>query len=150
MIYENNEEKRSTLWRTVLTVSSVLIIIIAVFFIVKLFTGNPLEGKWTSEATGGTIEITDKDELIIQTEDQESSTIVRGFVDKKTKTLTVRGFVDKKTKTLTVGLSGEGPLDPEIEMIIGTGSYNYNVEQDTLTLTEREYGDQFVFERTGK
>ena len=89
MIYENNEEKRSTLWRTVLTVSSVLIIIIAVFFIVKLFTGNPLEGKWTSEATGGTIEITDKDELIIQTEDQESSTIVRGFVDKKTKTLTV-------------------------------------------------------------
>ena len=137
MIYENNEEKRSTLWRTVLTVSSVLIIIIAVFFVVKLFTGNPLEGKWASEATGGTIEITDKDELIIQTEDQESSTIVRGFVD-------------KKTKTLTVGLSGEGPLDPEIEMIIGTGSYNYNVEQDTLTLTEREYGDQFVFERTGK
>ena len=133
MIYENNEEKRSTLWRTVLTVSSVLIIIIAVFFIVKLFTGNPLEGKWTSEATGGTIEITDKDELIIQPEDQESSTIV-----------------DKKSKTLTVGLSGEGPLDPEIEMIIGTGSYNYNVEQDTLTLTEREYGDQFVFERTGK
>ena len=137
MIYENNEEKRSTLWRTVLTVSSVLIIIIAVFFVVKLFTANPLEGKWTSESTGGTIEITDKDELIIQTEDQESSTIVRGFVD-------------KKTKTLTVGLSGEGPLDPEIEMIIGTGSYNYNVEQDILTLTEREYGDQFVFERTGK
>ena len=33
MIYENNEEKRSTLWRTVLTVSSVLIIIIAVFFV---------------------------------------------------------------------------------------------------------------------
>ena len=45
MIYENNEEKRSTLWRTVLTVSSVLIIIIAVFFVVKLFTANPLEGK---------------------------------------------------------------------------------------------------------
>ena len=40
MIYENNEQKRSTLWRTVLTVSSVLIIIVAVFFIVKLFTGN--------------------------------------------------------------------------------------------------------------
>ena len=69
MIYENNEEKRSTLWRTVLTVSSVLIIIIAVFFVVKLFTGNPLEGEWTSESTGGTIEITDKDELIIQRDD---------------------------------------------------------------------------------
>ena len=137
MIYENNEQKRSTLWRTVLTVSSVLIIIVAVFFIVKLFTGNPLEGKWVNEATGGTIEITDKDELVIQPEGGESTTIVRGFVD-------------TKTKTLTVGLDGEGALDPEIEMIIGTGSYNYNVEQDTLTLTEREYGEQFVFERTGK
>lgn len=134
MIYENNEKKRSTLWRTVLTVSSVLIIIIALFFVVKLFTGNPLEGKWVSESTGGTIEITDKDELIIQPEDQQSATIVRGFVD-------------TKTKTLTVGLNGEDALDPEIEMIIQPGSYNYNVEQDTLTLTEREYGEQLVFVR---
>lgn len=134
MIYENNEEKRNTLWRTVLTVSSVLIFIIVLFFIIKLFTGNPLEGKWVSEETGGTIEFTDKDELIIQPENQHSSTIIRGYVD-------------TKTKTLTVGVSGEGTLDPEIEMIIQTGSYNYNVEQDILTLTEREYGDQLVFVR---
>lgn len=134
MIYENNEEKRSTLWRAVLTVSSVLIVIIFLFFIVKLFTGNPLEGKWISESTGGMIEFTDKDELIIQPEDQQSATIISGSVD-------------TTTKTLTVGLSGEGTLDPEIEMIIQTGSYNYNVEQDTLTLTEREYGNQLVFVR---
>lgn len=134
MIYENNEEKRSTLWRTVLTVSSVLIVIIVLFFIVKLFTGNPLEGKWISESTGGMIEFTDKEELIVQPEDQQNATIIRGFVD-------------TKTKTLDVELSGEGTLDPEIEQIIQTGSYNYNVEQDTLTLTEREYGDQLVFVR---
>ena len=134
MIYENNEEKRSTLWRTVLTVSSVLIIIIAIFFVVKLFTGNPLEGKWVSDETGGRIEFTDDNELIIQTEDQLSTNIVRGYVD-------------TKTKTLTVGLSGGGSLDPEIEQIIQAGSYNYNIEQDTLTLTEREYGDQLVFVR---
>ena len=36
MIYENNEEKRNTLWRTVLSVSSVIIIIIVVFFVVRL------------------------------------------------------------------------------------------------------------------
>lgn len=134
MIYENNEEKRSTLWRTVLTVSSVLIIIVAIFFVVKLFTGNPLEGIWVSESTGGTIEITDKDELIIRPEDQQSSTVIRGLVD-------------TKAKTLTVESDGEETLDPEIEQIIQTGSYNYNVEQDTLTLTEREYGDQLVFVR---
>ena len=32
MIYENNEEKRSTLWRTVLTVSSVIIFYCEAFY----------------------------------------------------------------------------------------------------------------------
>ena len=49
MIFKNSEEKRNTAWRTVMTVSSVLIVIIAAFFIVKLFTDNPLEGTWVSE-----------------------------------------------------------------------------------------------------
>ena len=66
MIYENNEEKRSTIWRTILTVSSVVIIIIAIFFIVKLFTGNPLEGTWVSEGSGDKIEITDDNQMIIR------------------------------------------------------------------------------------
>lgn len=129
MIYENNEEKRSTIWRTILTVSSVLIIIIAVFFIAKLFTDNPLEGKWVSEGSGDTIEITDDDELIIQPEEGGQVTVIRCNVD-------------TKTKVLTVG--GEGPVDSDI---MRPGTYNYNVEQDTLTLTEREYGDQLVFMR---
>ena len=63
MIYENNEEKRSTLWRTVLTVSSVVIVIILIFFIVKLFTGNPLEGSWVSEDSGAVLVIGDDGEM---------------------------------------------------------------------------------------
>lgn len=129
MIYENNEEKRSRIWRTVLTVSSVLIIIIAVFFIVKLFTGNPLEGTWVSEGSGDTIEITDDNEMYIHPEDGGEYTVIRCNVD-------------TKTKVLTVG--GEDAVDSDI---IQPGTYNYNVEQDTLTLTEREYGDQLVFMR---
>lgn len=134
MIYENNEEKRSTLWRSVLTVSSVLIIIIVVFFLTKLFTGNPLEGKWINESSGGMIEITKEDEIVIRPEGNESYTVVRGYVD-------------RKTKILTVGLSGESSLDPEASEVIQPGSYDYSVEHDVLTLTEREYGDQLVFIR---
>ena len=63
MILKNNEEKRSTLWRTVLTVSTVLIIIVAVFFIVRLFVGNPLKGTWVSEDSGAVLEILDDGEL---------------------------------------------------------------------------------------
>ena len=128
MIYENNEEKRSTIWRTILTVSSVVIIIIAIFFIAKLFTGNPLEGSWVSEGSGDVIEISDEN-MIIRPEEGGQ-------------TVEVKCDVDTKTKILTVGDVGSADSD-----IIQPGTYDYNVEQDTLTLTEREYGDQLVFIR---
>lgn len=131
MIYENNEEKRSTLWRTVLTVSSVIIVIIAVFFIVKLFTGNPLEGTWVNEDSGAVVEIRDDGEVILneaEGENGEESVSMTYTVDTKTKIFTV----------YTDSAYAEGVL---------SGSYDYNIEGDTLTLTEREYGDQIVFER---
>ena len=131
MIYENNEEKRSTLWRTVLTVSSVIIIIIIAFFIVKLFTGNPLEGTWVNEDSGSVLEIRDSGQAVlteVADEKSEDSISMTYNVDTKTKIFTVQ----------TDSAYAEGVL---------SGSYDYNLEGDTLTLTEREYGDQIVFMR---
>ena len=131
MIYENNEEKRSTLWRTVLTVSSVIIIIIIAFFIVKLFTGNPLEGTWVNEDSGSVLEIRDSGKAVlteVADEKSEDSISMTYNVDTKTKIFTVQ----------TDHAYAEGVL---------SGSYDYNLEGDTLTLTEREYGDQIVFMR---
>lgn len=131
MIYENNEEKRSTLWRTVMTVSSVIIIIIVVFFIVKLFTGNPLEGTWINEDSGAVLEIRDDGEAVLtgaEEGDGGESIPMTYTVDTKTKVFSVH----------TDSAYAEGVL---------SGSYDYNIESDTLTLTEREYGDQLMFVR---
>ena len=46
MIANNDEAKRSKIWMIVTAVTSVLIVIIAIFLLTKMFTGNPLEGKW--------------------------------------------------------------------------------------------------------
>lgn len=131
MIYENNEEKRNTLWRTVLSVSSVIIIIIVVFFVVRLFTGNPLKGTWVNEDSGAVLEIRDDGEVILtEAEDGKSE-----------ENIPMTYIVDTKTKIFTVQTDSayaEGVL---------SGSYDYNIEGDTLTLTEREYGDQIVFMR---
>ena len=131
MILENNEEKRSTLWRTVLTVSTVLIIIVAVFFVVRLFVGNPLKGTWISEDSGAVLEILDDGELKMS-----------GTGDSSGKEeISATFVVDTKEKVLTIHTdfgTTEGVL---------SGSYDYNLEQDTLTLTEREYGDQLGFIR---
>ena len=63
--------------------------------------------------------------------------------------------MDKENKTFTVQLrSGSVPegaddrLDAsEDDQNPFDGTYSYSIENDILTLTEREYGDQFVFER---
>ena len=132
MIYENNEEKRSTIWRTILTVSSVLIIIILVFFIVKLFTGNPLEGTWVDEDSGNVLVIRDNGEL----------SLILSESDDTDETFTAEYDVDTKTKVLTVRMENDVYAEDTL-----SGTYSYNIEQDTLTLTEREYGDQLVFVR---
>ena len=132
MIYESNEEKRSTIWRTILTVSSVLIIIILVFFIVKLFTGNPLEGTWVDEDSGNVLVIRDNGELSLTLSESDDTD----------ETFTAEYDVDTKTKVLTVRMENDVYAEDTL-----SGTYSYNIEQDTLTLTEREYGDQLVFVR---
>ena len=57
MIAENNERKRNILWRTAISVSSIVIILIAVYFIVRMLTANPMEGSWVDEDSGRMIEI---------------------------------------------------------------------------------------------
>lgn len=63
LIANNNEAERSRLWRIVMTVSSIVIILIAIFFLVRMFTSNPLEGTWKSEDNDLVLEINGKDSL---------------------------------------------------------------------------------------
>lgn len=145
MIFKNSEEKRNTAWRTVMTVSSVLIVIIAVFFVVKLFTGNPLEGTWVSEDNGIRMEVRGDDSVVI--------TRINGDEDGDSYTLDVS--VDKENKTFTVQLNNDSVRENTDNTAVLSeddqdpfgGTYSYSIENDTLTLTEREYGDQTVFER---
>ena len=52
MFAKNDEEKRNRLWKTAISVSTVVIILIVVFFVTKLFTSNPIEGTWEKEDDG--------------------------------------------------------------------------------------------------
>ena len=48
IIAGNDEAKRSKIWRVVTLVSSVLIILIAVYLLTRMFTTNPVVGNWES------------------------------------------------------------------------------------------------------
>ena len=51
---------------------------------------------------------------------------------------------DTKTKVFTIHTE-----DTQAEGLL-SGTYDYSIEKDTLTLTEREYGDQLVFVKREK
>ncbi|OUP85388.1 hypothetical protein B5F07_04365 [Lachnoclostridium sp. An169] len=151
MIQKNSEEKRNTLWRAVMSVSSVLIVIIAVFFIIRLFTGNPIEGTWVSEDSGVTLEIGGDGKATVTGTDEngEEFSVTADFtVDKDIKTFTIYDDGTELSREVTdeseSAADGTG-IFVDAESLAGT--YDYSVEQDRLTLTEREYGDWMVFER---
>ena len=145
MLMKNSEEKRNTAWRTVMTVSSVLIIIVAVFFVIKLFTANPVEGTWVSEEGDVTLVIDDSADMLVK--DGDISARTEYTVDKRTKVLTIHVSEEgiREQAEASDGSVTEGQSRDLLESVEGT--YDYNIESNILTLSEREYGNQMVFEK---
>ncbi len=146
MIAENDEKKRSKLWKIAMAVSTALIIFIVIFFGIKLFTSNPLEGKWVNEGSGLIMQIRGNGSASIEWPDENEEDAVAELQYK----------VDLKSKIFTLYQGGENETVQELDEIsaesgFGTetmeGTYDYSLEQGELTLTEREYGDQMVFAR---
>ena len=133
MLLKDNEEKRNIAWRTVMTVTSVLIILIVVFFAVKLFTSNPLTGNWENTDDGMKLTIKNNGTMdIVQA------------LDESTVSVPVDYTIDMEyTKDCS-----KQELQDIADVMEGT--YEYSVEQNVLTLTDSEYGSQKTFEKSGK
>lgn len=147
MILKNNEEKRNTLWRTVVSVSSVLIIIVAAFFIIKIFTGNPLEGRWISDEMDVTMEVKDEETAVLTagTDSGPVSVRMEYSVDTDMKTFTMQ----VNESEIQSSADSQGADTQVIQELAEAfeGTYDYSIEQNTLTLAEREYGEQMTFTR---
>lgn len=129
-------------------ISSILIIGIAAILGFRLFTRNPLEGVWNSEDMNLTLTIQGNGTAQLQLPD-ETDTAAEMYYD-----------IDTDIKTLTFHTKGDmadiraqesdemtetGILSTAAKTLEGT--YDYSLEQGELTLTEREYGEQMVFEK---
>ena len=106
LIAKNDEAERSKLWRIVITVSSVVIVLIAVFFLYRMFTSNPLEGAWTSEDSGLTLDIRDGGEMTVTlpevAEEQNVQVKLQYSLDRKDKTVgiaEIAGVLDELSVT---------------------------------------------------
>ena len=149
MLAKNDDHTRSIIWRSVMSVTSVVIILSAVFFLVRMFTMNPLEGTWDYEDSDLIMTIKGNNTAIIKWPDEfDGNQIAVSMdydIDSKTKTFSLRLNTDAVKKAADSEGISEDVITQALDRLDGT--YDYNMEQNQLTLTDREYGSQLIFEK---
>ncbi len=151
IIAKNDEVKRSKIWRWVTFTSSALIVIFVVYLLMKLFTTNPLIGTWESEdetftlefVKGGTVDVHVSD---IE-ENGEADVRMSYEIDRSDKILSIEQIESQIDEAME---SADGKYTREdLENVLDdiATSFDYSVDRDQMTLTEREYGEQMTFVR---
>ncbi len=151
IIAKDNEEKRSQIWRIVTGVSSILIILIVIYFFVKALAGNPIQGTWLDEDSNVELVIKNASTVTLKVSEfaEESQVSVQlGYsLDKEDKIFTIKEDTDALKK---VADESDGAFTEEaLEAAIGSymTSFTYSIDGNEMTLTEREYGDQITLTR---
>ena len=151
MIANNDEAKRSKIWMIVTAVTSVLIVIVAIFLLTKMFTGNPLEGKWADEDGNMKIDIRRDGQMTVTLpasgEGTDTEVPMTYTLNKESKTISIQ---QDDTKIQEIAEQSDGQYTSETLknalQSIGT-TFEYSIDNGTLTLTEREYGEQMMFNK---
>lgn len=147
-----DEEKRSKVWVTVMLISSILIILAIVFFMMKAIAGNPLEGEWYLKEKGYYLDVKDENEVTLHGtfNDSYMEIDLHYSIDKSDKIISIKPDAESYADAAedTKGNVTARQLNELLDDF--TVSYNYSLEKDTLTLTEREYGEQYIFTRIEK
>ncbi len=149
IIAKNDEAKRSKIWRRVVLITSVLIVVTAIFLLTKLFTTNPLEGVWVDEDGRVNLDIQSNGAVIVTmpelAEDGSASIDLKYTIDTDDKILTITG--DESKARELAEKTGEQYTEEELRNMLASISttFDYSVDQRRLTLSEREYGEQLIF-----
>lgn len=154
LVAKNNEEKRSRIWSNVIIVASVLLVIVIGYFLYQGFFGNPLAGTWKHDESDLTLEIREKDTAVLTWDNlYEDQTLVLNLqfsLDKSQKVVTFRAS-QEALEEAAEALEGDVAAE-DVESVVDqmVTSFDYSVDGTELTLTEREYGEQMLFYRTGR
>lgn len=151
IVAKNDEAKRSRLWRMALLVSSVLIVLVVIFLLTKLFTTNPLEGSWEDENGKISLSVEPDGTASVTVSEAETGQVIqvprKYTIDRDAKTVTIEKDLQaiRKAAEESEGKLTQESMETAAESL--DDSFDYSVDQDTLTLSEREYGDQIILIR---
>ena len=151
MLTTNNEDTRDKIWGVTTVVSAVLILVLVIYFLTKMFSENPLEGTWLHEDSDLTLCIEDDETAIVEwvesTDDSAVQIRMRYSLDKELKTFSLSAdeTAIQEAVDSTKGNVTEEVIRSNVSVI--SASYEYSVENAELTLTDREYGEQMIFDK---
>ena len=152
LIAKNDEKERSFLFRIVIWTASVLIIAVAAYFLIRSFARNPIAGTWEYQDDNITMTIQRDDKVKLQFDNlqdvPELAVTMDCQVDKTEKTLVIGGLQQSEIDRILEQYDGQltqSALDTALSMF--TTSFDYSMERQTLTLTDREYGEQMIFDK---
>lgn len=155
MIAKNDEAKRSLIWRVVMILSTVLVVGVATYFLVRIFVGNPLEGQWKDEEQNlrmtieadGVVWMEWLEGIDASGENQSVSVQMSYLWDKETKTFSLHLIEDGIEQAIANSEGTLGPDQLETKVRALEATYGYSVENGQLTLTDLEYGTIWVFDQ---
>ena len=152
LIAKNDEKERSFLFRIVIWTASVLIIAVAAYFLIRSFARNPIAGTWEYQDDNITMTIQSDDKVKLQFDNlqdvPELAVTMDCQVDKTEKTLVIGGLQQSEIDRILEQYDGQltqSALDTALSMF--TTSFVYSMERQTLSLTDREYGEQMIFDK---
>ena len=152
LIAKNDEKERSFLFRIVIWTASVLIIAVAAYFLIRSFARNPIAGTWEYQDDNITMTIQSDDKVKLQFDNlqdvPELAVTMDCQVDRTEKTLVIGGLQQSEIDRILEQYDGQltqSALDTALSMF--TTSFDYSMERQTLTLTDREYGEQMIFDK---
>lgn len=147
LIAKNDEAKRSRIWSRGMVISSVIIVFVAVYLLIKVMNENPVAGEWMDDDGNYAISIQNNGKLYVTdyTEGDEAKEQELLYkIDKENRMIAISS--DEQTLEDVMEVSdSEHALDAmETELNDQTVIFNYSVDNDQLVLTERDYGDQLI------
>ncbi len=142
---EKNEQKRNVMWKVVITISTLVILLVLGYILNGIFTGNPIKGEWQSEEKGYVLEIKDDDKMTVKGkfDDQDMEFELKYSLNKANKLITIKADAEEYDY-----MTSAWTTDETSDMARTTSvTFSYSLGRKTLTLTDRDYGEEFIFIR---
>ena len=128
-------------------ISSVIIVFVAVYFLIKVMNENPVAGEWMDDDGNYAMNILNNGKLYVTdfTEGEEAEEQELLYkIDKENRIIAISSD-EKVLDDVMEASDSEHALDAmELELNDQTVVFEYSVDNDQLILTERDYGDQLI------